>query len=118
MDQNNIVKWVQYDNKIKEYNEKSKQLREQRDLIGSSMIESFSSLDNKSFPTINITQMNTSLSFQKSKTYENYTNKFYKDCFTEFLGSEEKANELIQFMKNKRKVEEKIILKRGNSLQL
>ena len=41
MDQNNIVKWVQYDNKIKEYNEKCKQLREQRDLIGSSMIESF-----------------------------------------------------------------------------
>ena len=44
----------------------------------------------------------------ESKTYENYTNKFYKDCFTEFLGSGEKANELIQFMKQKRKVEEKI----------
>ena len=29
------------------------------------------------------------------------------------FGQEEKANELIQFMKNKRKVEEKITCKRG-----
>ena len=48
-----------------------------------------------------------------TKTYENYTNKFYMDCFTEFLGSEEKAKELIDFMKKKRKVETKITLKRG-----
>ncbi len=114
MDQTNIIKWVQYDNKIKEYNDKCKQMREERDKIGSSMIES---VNKESLPTINITQMNTSLSFHKSKNYESYTNKFYKDCFTEFLGSEEKANELIQFMKQKRKVEEKIILKRGTSLQ-
>ena len=115
MDQTDIIKWMQYDNKIKEYNNKCKQLREERDKIGSSMIES---VDKESLPTINITKMNASLAFYKSKTYENYTNKFYKDCFTEFLGSGEKANELIQFMKQKRKVEEKIILKRGNSLEL
>lgn len=115
MDQTNIIKWVQYDNKIKEYNDKSKQLREERDKIGSSMIES---VDKKSLPTINITQMNASLAFHKSKIYENYTNRFYKDCFTEFLGSEEKANELIQFMKKKRKVEEKITLKRGEYIEL
>ena len=118
MDQNNIVKWVQYDNKIKEYNEKCKQLREQRDLIGSTMIESVSTIDNKSLPTINITQMNTSLSFQKSKTYENYTNKFYEECFTEFLGSEDRARELLEFMKNKRKVETRVTLKRGYLMEL
>ena len=42
----------------------------------------------------------------------NYTNKFYKDCFTEFLNSEEKANQLLKFMKSKRKVKNKIIIKR------
>jgi len=115
MDQTSIIKWVQYDNKIKEYNEKCKKLREERDKISSTMIDS---VDKESLPTINITQMNASLTFQKSKTYENYTNKFYKDCFTEFLGSEEKANELIQFMKKKRKVEDKITLKRGDYIHL
>ena len=39
MDQTDIIKWVQYDNKIKEYNDKCKQLREERDKIVSSMIE-------------------------------------------------------------------------------
>ena len=106
----NIVKWVQFDNKIKEYNDKTKKLREERDKIGNVVIES---VDLDSLPTYKITNLNTSLTFQKSKIYENYTNKFYKDCFTEFLGSEEKANELIQFMKQKRKVEEKITLKRS-----
>ena len=109
--EHNIIQWIQYDDKIKKYNEKTKKLREERDSIYNQMIESIN-LD-KELPIYNITNLNTSLTFQKNKTYENYTNKFYKDCFTEFLGSEEKANELIQFMKQKRKVEEKITLKRG-----
>ena len=116
-----VVTWVKYDDKIKEYQECVKKLREERDKIGESLIQSVETneyVDKKNLPKYNITQMNSSLAFQQSKTYENYTNKFYEECFTEFLGSEEKANELIQFMKNKRKVEEKIILKRGNSLQL
>ena len=106
----NIIKWIQYDNKIKEYNEKNKQLREERDKLSMSLLET---VNHESLPIYNVTKLNTSLSVQKSKTYENYTNKFYKDCFTEFLNSEEKANELLEFMKQKRKVEEKLILKRG-----
>ena len=110
MDQQ-LIQWIQYDDKIKEYNERCKKLREERDKLSSTMIEGMN--QSESLPTYNVTNLNTSVSFQKSKTYENYTNKFYKECFTEFLGSEEKANELLQFMKQKRKVEEKLILKRG-----
>ena len=111
-----VIHWIQYDNKIKEYNNKCKKLREERDKLGTTMVQQINT--SESLPTYNITQMNTSLSFQKSKTYENYTNKFYKECFTEFLGSEEKANELFEFMKKKRKVEEKISLKRGIMVEL
>ena len=107
----NIISWVNCDNKIKEYNDKCKQLREERDKLGLSMIETIP--DSNDLPTYNITEFNTSLSFQNTKTYENYTNKFYTECFTEFLGSEDKSKELIEFMKNKRKVESKITLKRG-----
>ena len=111
-----VIHWIQYDNKIKEYNNKCKKLREERDKLGTTMVQQINT--SESLPTYNITQMNSSLSFQKSRTYENYTNKFYKECFTEFLGSEEKANELFEFMKKKRKVEEKITLKRGIMVEL
>lgn len=120
MDQQ-VVTWVKYDDKIKEYNERIKKLREERDKIGTQLIQEIKSneeIDIKNLPKYNITHMNSSLSFQQSKTYENYTNKFYEGCFKEFLNSEEKAKELIEFMKNKRKVETKITLKRGYLMEL
>ena len=116
-----VVTWVKYDDKIKEYQERVKKLREERDKIGESLIQSVETneyVDKKNLPKYNITQMNSSLAFQQSKTYENYTNKFYEECFTEFLGSEERAKELLEFMKNKRKVETKITLKRGYLMEL
>lgn len=116
-----VVTWVKYDDKIKEYQERVKKLRDERDKIGTLMIqevEGNKEIDNKNLPKYNITQMNSSLAFQQSKTYENYTNKFYEECFTEFLGSEERAKELLEFMKNKRKVETKITLKRGYLMEL
>ena len=120
MDQQ-VVTWVQYDDKIKEYGERVKKLREKRDKIGESMIQSVEKndeIDKKNLPKYNITHMNSSVAFQQSKTYENYTNKFYEECFTEFLGSEDRGRELIEFMKNKRKVETKITLKRGYLMEL
>lgn len=120
MDQQ-VVTWVKYDDKIKEYQERVKLLREERDKIGSSMIQDVElneEIDKKNLPKYNITHMNSSLAFQQSKTYENYTNKFYEECFTEFLKSEEKAKELLEFMKNKRKVETKITLKRGYLMEM
>ena len=116
-----VVTWVKYDDKIKEYMERVKLLRDERDKIGESMIqevESNESLDKKNLPKYNITQMNSSLAFQQSKTYENYTNKFYEECFTEFLGSGDRARELLEFMKNKRKVETRVTIKRGYLMEL
>ena len=107
----NILKWIQFDNKIKEYNDKMKLLKEERDKISGSMIQEVST--NEDLPVYNVTNLNTSIAFQKTNVYENYTNKFYKECFSEFLGSEEKAEDLLKFMKQKRKVEQKINIKRG-----
>tara|TARA_Y100000389_G_C16993694_1_gene286158 strand:- start:5 stop:361 length:357 start_codon:yes stop_codon:yes gene_type:complete len=114
MDQK-IVNWIQYDNQIKEHNDEVKKLKKIRDEVGEGMMTEINSNDNlrENLPTYNITHMNTSLAFHKTNTYENYTNKFYMECFTEFLDSEEQATKLIEFMKKKRKVESKISLKRG-----
>ena len=48
-----VVTWVKYDDKIKEYLERVKLLREERDKIGSSMIqevESNEAIDKKNLP--------------------------------------------------------------------
>ena len=110
-----VVNWIHVDNQIKEYNDIVKKLRDKRDEISNEMITSINENEElkNNLPTYNITHLNSTLAFQKSNIYENYTNKFYLECFTEFLGSEDKAKELIEFMKKKRKVDTKVTLKRG-----
>ena len=115
-----IVQWVHCDDKIKEYNKKSKSIKEMKDKLSQEIMNEIDieNKDKKSLPTFNIQALKTSIIPQISNTYENYTSKFYKECFTEYLGSEEKADELIQFMKNKRKVEKKYSLKRETLMDL
>ena len=117
MDQK-IVQWVQCDNQLKEYNDKMKEkmkpmkeLKEQlsQDILTELDVQNKEKTD---LPTFNIQALQTSISPQISITYESYTNKFYKECFTEYLGSEEKAEDLMNFMKSKRKVERKYTLRR------
>ena len=110
MEHNHIFEWIKIDDQIKKYNEKIKLLRDKKDNISNKMINSLDK--NTPLPKYNITNMNTSLIFQNNKSYENYNDKFYKDCFTEFLDSEEKAIQLIKFMKEKRKIKHKITIKR------
>ena len=118
MDQK-VVEWVKCDDKIKEYNEKTKSVRQTKDNLGSEIIQNLNlsdineqTIDKQALPKFNIEALQTSVVTQVSNTYESYTTKFYKECFTEFLGSGEKADELIKFMKSKRKVERRITLKR------
>ena len=68
--------------------------------------------DKSELPTFNIQALNTTVAPTVTKSYESYTNKFYKECFGEYFGSDEKADDLIKFMKNRRKVEKKFTLKR------
>jgi len=119
MDQK-IVQWVHCDNKIKEYNDKSKSVKEMKEKLNKEILDELDIKNkNKSeLPTFNIQSLQTSITPQVSNTYENYTNKFYKECFTEFLNSEEKAIELMEFMKSKRKVEKKFSLRRDILMDL
>ena len=119
------VQWIQCDDKIKEYNEKCKSVRQKKENLGTEILENLNlsdfneqTIDKQALPKFNIESLQTSLVTQVSNTYESYTKKFYKECFTEFLGSEDKADELIKFMKSKRKVQKKIILKRDALIDL
>ena len=113
-----IVQWVQCDNQLKEYNDKMKEkikpVKEMRDKLSDEILQEIdiSNVEKSNIPTFNIQALNTSIVPTVNNSYEGFTNKFLNDCFTEYFNSEEKAKELLTFMKNRRKVEKKYSLKR------
>lgn len=108
-----IVSWVRYDNKLKEYNEKCKLLRQEKDKLSESILGTIDLTKNKSeLPKYKINDLNVLITPSKTKSYEGYTNKYLSECFTEYFQSEEEAEKLLVFLKQKRKVEEKCVLKR------
>lgn len=119
-----IVQWVQCDNQIKEYNEKMKEkiapVKQMRDKLSEEILHeiNISNIEKSQIPTFNIQALNTSIIPTVSNSYEGYSNKFLLECFTEYFNSEEKAKELLTFMKNKRKVEKKYSLKRNYLMDL
>ena len=119
-----IVQWVQCDNQIKEYNDKMKEkikpVKEMRDKLSDEILQeiNISQIEKSQIPTFNIQALNTSIVPTVNNSYEGFTNKFLSDCFTEYFNSEEKAKELLTFMKNKRKVEKKYSLKRNILMDL
>jgi hypothetical protein len=119
MDQK-IVQWVQCDNKIKEYNDKCKSIRETKDKLSQEILSELDvqKKEKKDMPTFNIQALNTSITPQISNSYEGLTNKFLTECYREYFTSEEEAKKLLLFIKGKRSVEKKISLKRDILMNL
>lgn len=108
-----VVKWVKYDDKIKEYNDKCKLLRVEKDKIGVSILDNIdTSLEKCELPKYSIDALNARVVCQQNNSYEGLTNKLLAECFREFFDSEEKAKELLLFIKNKRGITKKTVLKR------
>tara|TARA_B110000495_G_C23008795_1_gene596404 strand:+ start:1004 stop:1378 length:375 start_codon:yes stop_codon:yes gene_type:complete len=118
-----IVQWVQYDNQLKEYNDKMKEkmkpVKDMRDKLGDEIILELD-IQNKEkadMPTFNIPTLQTSIKPHVSNSYEGITNKFLSEAFEEYFGPEE-STKLLLFIKNKRKVEKKFSLKRDILMDL
>ena len=113
MDQK-IVQWVQCDDKIKEYNTKSKTIREIKDKLSHEILHELDiqNKEKESLPKFNIQSLQTSITPQINNSYEGLTNKFLAECFREYFDSEEESKKLLLFIKSKRKVEKKYSLKR------
>ena len=108
----NIIRWIHYDDKIKILNDKLKNLREKKNDINNEIFDHLLLDHRETFPKFSIDNINTIITPQTTNVYENYTNKFLEECFHEYFNSKEEATKLIEFMKSKRKIEKKNILKR------
>ena len=60
----------------------------------------------------NLPSYSSKLQYNSNKKYETMTNKFLLDNFTKYFKDENKAKELLEFLKNNRKYENKISLKK------
>ena len=118
----NVVKWVHYDNKMKEYSEKIKVLRQERDSLSLSILDNLDVPDqakNKDLPQFSIDALQTKVMCHKQRNYESLNYKFLTECLREYFQqdqtieqSEEKAKDVLLYIRQKRGYEEKMILKR------
>lgn len=115
--ESNVVKWVHYDNKMKEYSDKIKVLRQERDSLSLSILDNLDVPDqakNKDLPQFSIDALQTKVMCHKQRNYESLNYKFLTECLREyFQEDEDKAKDVLLYIRQKRGYEEKVILKRG-----
>jgi len=94
-----IQEWVAIDNQLKAYNEKARELRQQRNSLGDN-ITSYIETNNLSNATINISDGR--LRFANMKTPNPHTFKFIEQCLNDVITDEEKVKQIINYIKEKR----------------
>ena len=108
----NVVKWIEYDNLIKQYNDKIKSIKSEKSSLE---VDILSHIENNNLKNnvFNLQSYSSKLQYNSNKSYETMTNKFLLDNFTKYFNDENKAKELLEFLKNNRKSENKVSLKRN-----
>jgi hypothetical protein len=107
----NVVKWIEYDNEIKKYNDKVKSIKSEKSTLE---VDILTHIENNNFKNkvFNLQSYSSKLQYNSNKSYETMTNKFLLENFNKYFNDENKAKELLDFLKNNRKFENKVSLKR------
>ena len=107
-----VVNLCEIDNLIKNKNNEMKILREKRDLLEKNIIYHIEA-NNLQDNVFNISSMNTKIEYSKNNVKETITMKFLENTIDKFYNNDiDKTNKLIEFIKNNRKTNEKVTLKR------
>jgi len=106
-----IVDWIKYDNDMRKHQIEIKNYKQKKEKLSIEIIEEIKEkeLDSNLFK---IPALDTSLQLSKTKSQEGMSYKFIKECFDDYFENKNTSDELIQYMKDRRKVNEKYILKR------
>lgn len=99
--QENVQKWIDIDNKIKEQNELIKRLRNERNSIEES-ITTYAS--NNNLNNLSIKTNEGVLKLFDLKTSSPLSFKYIEKCLSEIIDDDEKVLEIITYLKEKRSV--------------
>ena len=108
----NVVQWIEYDNEIKQYNDKIKSIKSEKSSLEVDILSHIENNDLKN-NILNLPSYSSKLQYNSNKSYETMTNKFLLENFTKYFNDESKAKDLLEFLKNNRKFENKVSLKRN-----
>ena len=97
--ENNVQKWVSIDNQLKLLQEKTKELREQKNVVGKSMQE-YSSQNNLSNATIQISD--GKLKFVNTNVSSPLTYKFIEKSLGEIIKNENQVKQILNYLREKR----------------
>ena len=107
-----VVNLCEIDNLIKNKNNEMKILKEKRDLLEKNIIYHIEA-NNLQDNVFNISSMNTKIEYSKNNVKETITMKFLENTIEKFYNNDiDKTKNLIEFIKNNRKTNEKVTLKR------
>lgn len=95
----NIKQWVSIDNELKKINERTKQLREQKQTLMET-ITNYAS-DNKLL-TSTIQISDGKLKFGNNKVQEPLTYKYLEKCLNELYDDTDKVNTILSYIKQNR----------------
>ena len=99
--QDNIKKWVALDTQLKTLNDKTKELRTERNDLTDGIME-FVADNNLSSSTIKISDGR--LKFNQTKQTAPITLGFLETCLMDLFNSEEKVQQVMNYIKEKREV--------------
>ena len=105
----NIKEWVGLDNEIKELNERIKVLRNKKTEINSNIIE-YVDTNNLTSATIQISDGR--LRFQNINSSTPLTFRYIQQCLSELISNDDRVNEIVQYIKDKREIRTNIDIKR------
>jgi hypothetical protein len=99
--ENQIQQWVQLDNQLKNINEKTKELREKRNVLEDN-ITSYASINNLSNTTIPISD--GKLKFANAKIPEPLTFKYLEKTLSEVIKNENQVKLIMEHIRQKREI--------------
>lgn len=94
-----IKKWVQIDNLIKDKNEEIKQLKNERNNIQEEIL---TYVEENELNTSTIQISDGTLKFNKSKQIQGLTLKYVEDCLLDFIDNTDKVKEIMKHIKTNR----------------
>ena len=104
-----IQQWVSLDNQLKKINETTKDLRQKKNILETSIIEK-ANTSNLQNATVKISDGR--LRFVNTKTPEPLTFKYLEKSLTEIIKNEEQVKQIINYIKEKRETKEVPEIKR------
>ena len=100
--ENQIQQWIQFDNQLKQINEKAKELREKRNTIETSILN-YANTNNLSNSSVKIGDEGR-LKFTTSRIPEPLTFKYLERSLSEIIKNENQVKMIMDYVRSKREI--------------